>query len=122
MHVDPAATRSMQCRLIGASRRSPWMKLLSALLALGHGKGELVRHSERPWASATFCGTRHTVALRFAGDEAVAAGERFVAELPDHEFTIRGHLVADALVISADHTLLPAAALEVEVELLLLEE
>lgn len=128
MHVDLAATRSMQFHLTGAGRpigtrrRNPWMQLLSAVLALGQGKGELLRHRERPWASATFCGTRHTMALRFAGHDAVSAGECLIAALPDHEFAIRGHIVADALIVSAEQTMLPAPLLTVEVELLLLEE
>ncbi|RZJ97376.1 MAG: hypothetical protein EOO76_19220 [Novosphingobium sp.] len=86
------------------------------------GKAELVRHVERPWASVTFSGTRHTVSLVFTGAEAVAAGERFITTLPEHEFTIPGQLVADAAVVSVTHAVLPEVRLGVEVDLLLLEE
>jgi hypothetical protein len=103
-------------------RRRPWRALLSALTALASGKGEVLRHLERPWASVTFAGTRHTIALTFTGDEAVAAGETFIAALADHEFAIPKQLVADAAVISVTHETLPEPKLTVEVELLLLEE
>jgi hypothetical protein len=103
------------------SPRRPWAALLNAVLGLA-GEGELLRHAERPWASVTFSGTRHTIALRFAGPSAVAAGERFIAVLPEHEFTIRGQLVADATICAVSVELLPEPVMLVEAELLLLEE
>lgn len=121
MQIDlpsDAAMLSAACR----RSRTPWMPLLSALLELAGGRGELIRHSERSWASVTFSGTRHTVVLTFTGIEAVAAGERFMDALPDHEFTIPRQLVADAAVVRVDHTALPQPRLEVEVQLLLLDE
>lgn len=118
MQIDPVAARSMQ----SAVRRSPWLQLLSALLELGQGKAELVRHAERSWASATFCGTRHTVVLSFTGPDAVAAGEALIDLLPDHEFAIPRQLVADANVIAVEHTAQPQPHLQLEVELLLLED
>lgn len=103
-------------------RRGPWLPLVSALMELAERKADLVRHSERSWASATFSGTRHEVVLSFAGGEAIAAGERFIEALPEHEFAIAGNLVADAAVIAAEHTALPEPRLEVTAELLLLED
>ncbi len=102
--------------------RKPWLQLLSAVLELADGKAELLRHAERPWASVTFSGTRHTIALSFAGVEAIAAGEAFIERLPDHEFAISRQLVADATVVSVDHETRPEPKLAVEVELLLLED
>jgi hypothetical protein len=102
--------------------RRPWHALLSAVMELAGGKVELLRHVERPWASVTFSGTRHTIALAFTGADAVSAGEAFIAALPEHEFAIPGQLVADAAVISAAHELLREPKLTVEVELLLLED
>ena len=121
MHIDPTSDAAM---LSGARRRhrTPWMPLLSALLELAGGRGELVRHSERSWASVTFSGTRHSMVVAFTGIEAVAAGELFIDALPDHEFTIPRQLVADAAVVRVDHTALPQPRLEVEVQLLLLDE
>ena len=105
-----------------AARRTPWMPLLSALLELAGGKAELIRHAERSWASVTFSGTRHTVALSFKGLEAIAAGEDFIEALPDHEFAIPRHLVADAAIIAVENSLSPEPQLDVTVELLLLED
>ncbi|MBY6014506.1 hypothetical protein KUV75_06270 [Qipengyuania gaetbuli] len=85
-------------------------------------RGQVLTHTEKAWASITFAGTRHTLALLFAGDEAVEAGERFVAELPDHEFAIAGQLVADAGVSEVEHRMVPDPRLLVRCELLLLED
>ena len=98
------------------------MQLLSALLDLAQGQAELLRHSERSWASVTFSGTRHSVVLAFTGADAVAIGEQVIDALPDHEFTIPGQLVADAAVLRVEHALLPQPRLEVEVEVLMLDE
>lgn len=103
-------------------RKGPWHALLSALMELANRKAELVSHSERNWASATFSGTRHEVILSFAGSEAIAAGELFVEALPEHEFAIAGQLVADAEVVAVQHIALPEPRLEVTAELLLLED
>lgn len=103
-------------------RREPWLPLLAAVLGLAGGRGELLRHAERPWASVTFSGTRHTIALAFTGTEGLAAAEAFIETLPEHEFTLPGQLVADAAVSAVDQAMLPAPRTVVEIELLLLEE
>ena len=113
---DPPARRP------APARRSTGDRLREALLALGDFRGEVITHTEKAWASITFSGSRHSLALLFAGEEAVEAGERFIAALPDHEFAIAGQLVADATVTEAEHRLLPTARLVVQCELLLLEE
>lgn len=104
------------------ARRSATDRVREAVLALAEQYAEVLLHRETAWASITFAGTRHTLSLRFAGAEAVAAGERFVAALPEHEFAIPGQLVADATVSEVEHRLLPAPLLAVTCELLLLEE
>ncbi len=101
---------------------APWAQLLSALLQLAGGKAELIRHAEQAWASATFSGARHTVQLAFTGAEAIAAGEALIDAVPEHEFTLPRHIVADAAVIAADHALLPEPRLTIEIELLLLDD
>ena len=104
------------------ARADPANRLLGALHALAGGQGIVLRHEERAWASITFSGARHTVTLRFDGDAAVAAGEQFIAALPDHEFAIPQRLVADAAIVAVRHALLPEPSLEVECEVLLLDE
>lgn len=103
-------------------RRTVADRLREALLALADDHGKVVRHSEKAWASVTFAGARHKVALRFAGAGAVEAGETLIALLPEHEFAIPGQLVADATVTAADHRMLPHPELTVECEMLLIEE
>ncbi|MBX7482540.1 hypothetical protein K3174_08355 [Qipengyuania sp. 6D47A] len=96
---------------------------MRAALADLHGhRGQVLNHTEKAWASITFAGTRHSLAILFAGADAVDAGEQFVADLPDHEFAIPGQLVADAGVIEVEHRMTPAPRLVVQCELLLLEE
>ena len=60
--------------------------------------------------------------LDFEGPEAVAAGERFIAALPDHEFSIPGQLVADATVSEVTSSTLPYPRMVVTCVLLLLED
>ncbi|MGX7894863.1 hypothetical protein [Tsuneonella sp. HG222] len=103
-------------------RRSPTTRLREQLLALAEGQGSIATHEEKSWASVTFAGTRHRVSVTFAGVDAVDAGERFIAFLPEHEFTIPRQLVADAAMVSVDHTLAPEPRLTVTCELLLLDE
>jgi hypothetical protein len=127
MQIDLNADREMLDQAdIAQNRpphaRRPWLHLLSAVLQLAGGKAELLRHAERPWASVTFSGSRHTIALSFAGQEAIATGELFIAALPDHEFNLPRQIVADASVVAVDHALSPEVRLTVEVELLLLED
>ena len=122
MHVDLHGDRTMIAAARAPHVRRPWLQLLAAVLQLAGGKAELLRHAERPWASATFSGSRHTIALAFHGSEAAASGEAFIAALPDHEFAVPRQIVADANVVAVEHELLPEARLTVEVELLLLED
>ena len=104
------------------ARRDPANRLLGALHELSGGHDVVLRHEERAWASITFSGARHTLTLRFVGDAAVEAGERLIAMLPDHEFSIPRILVADAAIVAVRHTLLPQRSLEIECEVLLLDE
>jgi len=105
-----------------AERKGSWRRLLSALLDLSGGAAELVSHGEKPWASVTFSGTRHTVKLAFTGPTGIAAGEGLIAALPEHEFTVPGQVVIDATVVAVEHAMLPEPKLTVEAELLLLED
>ena len=72
-------------------------------------------HVQRPWASVTFSGARHTLQIEF---EQIDAMGRFIAGLDEHEFAIPRLLVADATVTMI--TSVPA--LTVGVELLVLDD
>lgn len=122
MHCDIEASRAMQAQLRDRQPKGVWMRLFTELHRLSEGRAELVSHAERPWASATFSGTRHRFTLELPGMEGIDAGDRLIAELPDHEFALPGHLVADALVRSSDVRMLPQPLLTLEVELLLLDD
>ena len=116
MHDASVTQRPARKHRIGTSG-----KLLAALVELARHKARVIHHHEASWASITFAGTRHRVTLEFRGEEAIEAGECFIAFLPEHEFTIAGQIVADAAVVEVDHSLDPAV-LTVACELLLLEE
>jgi len=103
------------------TRRATSDRLREALLDLAQGRAAIRGHAEKSWASVTFAGARHRVELLFDGAEAVAAGELFIAFLPEHEFDILGQLVADAAVTEVDHRFEPPR-MTVRCELLLLEE
>ena len=103
-------------------RRSTGDRLRTALMVLSEHQGQVITHTEKAWASITFAGTRHSLSLLFAGEEAVEAGERFIAALPDHEFAIPGQLVADAGIVEVEHRLSPSPRLVVQCNLLLLED
>ena len=114
MRIDAPPTRT--------KRRGTSERLRDALLALAGGHGDIRHHVEKAWASITFAGTRHTLRMVFEGEDAVEAGERFVADLPDHEFALPRQLVADATVVGVESEFLPAPRMLVECELLLLED
>lgn len=105
------------------ARHRPTERLpeIRALLDLCCGQGELVFAEERIWASATFTGVRHTVALRFAG-EAVAYAEALIELLPNHDFALAGKLVADAAIVCVDRKRQPEIETLVTIELLILDE
>ncbi len=92
------------------------------VLSLANGRGRIVAHGEKAWASITFSGTRHRLTIDFEGAEEVEGGEDPATFLPEHEFTIPGQLVADAGVVEAEHRLDPEPAMTVKIELLLLEQ
>lgn len=69
-----------------------------ALIAGAAGAGialSIERVTGTRWASVTFAGMRHR--LEVSGNGAGAAA--WLAALPEAEFDLRGHLVADAVVV-----------------------
>ena len=119
LHKDDFARRQPATR---KARRGPADHLREALVALSGGHAIVADHSERAWASITFEGARHTLTLMFEGEAAAAAGEDFIADLPEHEFRIPGQLVADATIGEVDHSFGADERIVVTAELLLLDE
>lgn len=68
------------------------------------GENALICESHsRPWASATFVGAQHFITLEFnesSGDTPDA--QAFIDILPEAEFSVPGHIVADAAIDSRD--------------------
>jgi hypothetical protein len=56
----------------------------------------------RAWASVTFSGARHELALRLEGEGAQAAAESFKRRLSAAEFDLRGHILADISLVSEE--------------------
>lgn len=68
------------------------------------------------WASATFNGARYQLRL---ASPAGAAFDRWLAGLPERDFAIRGHLVAD---LATQAVRREAEAVEADLEILTLED
>ncbi|WP_288485379.1 hypothetical protein [uncultured Novosphingobium sp.] len=122
MLLEAARPSAMITGLREQGLRGPWLRLLRVLIDLAGPGMQLLHHSEQAWSSATFHGARHTFNLLCEGIDGVAAGERLIAALPDHEFTLPGRLVADAQIVSVDHGLLPSPSLTMTVALLVLDD
>lgn len=68
------------------------------------------------WASATFSGVRHEIALTMRAD---AAAEGWLAGLPDADLRLRGHLLADLIVVAVERV---AGVASVRLEALTVED
>jgi hypothetical protein len=79
-------------------RRDCQGQLLAALDTLAGSDDAIADASMRPWCSATFLGAQHRILLRLSGDHAAQQAERLRAQLPDTDFKLRGHIVADIMV------------------------
>lgn len=79
-------------------RRDPHVRVIAQLSELAGSDMSIIASSLRPWASATFIGAQHRIILRFAGKDAPERAARFAECLPEAEFAIAGHIVADACV------------------------
>lgn len=99
-----------------------WLEVLNAVLALAGERATLLSQADRPWHSPTFSGRKHTLTIDFEGSEAVADGEALLSRLPNHEFTFRRHLLANASIVWMRRQPAPAPRLTAQIELLLLDD
>lgn len=56
-----------------------------------------------PWASITFTGMRHAIALRFDGADAGARTQAMTAGLDYAEFDLGSYILVDIAVVERDH-------------------
>ncbi|AMO72815.1 hypothetical protein [Sphingorhabdus sp. M41] len=68
------------------------------LEALTGDQARVTLTREKPWASITFAGTRHSFAVQWDSSSGPNAIKNLAEKLPDHEFSIPGYFVADILV------------------------
>ena len=70
--------------------------------------------ASRPWASATFVGERHRLAVRLPA----GAAETFLAGLEEADVPLRGHFLADVAIVQqvpeGDHVWIELEALTIE--------
>ena len=118
MHTEIPEAKARRYRI----RKTLADRVREAMLKLAGPRANLLSHDETPWASITFAGSRHELMLDFDGITACKEGEQFVADLPDHEFTIPRMLVADATVSEVNSSYSPEPRMVVSCTLLLLEE
>jgi len=79
-------------------RRDGHGRLARALLAMAGADATLDDANFRPWCSATFLGAQHHFTLRIVGADAAGRAAALVRALPEAEFAIAGHIVADVTV------------------------
>jgi hypothetical protein len=91
-------------------------RALLADAALCGAAVEIDAAAARRWASATFVGARHRVTLSGPADRATL---RWISSLPEAEFALRGHLVADLVVESHERS---AERFRATIEVLTVEE
>ncbi len=70
--------------------------LLANALTLGGPEVTVTAREATPWASATFAGARHKITLEAPRSSAL---DIWLEQLPETEFALRGHLVADLVVV-----------------------
>jgi len=77
-------------------KRDPHTRLIAQLLELAGSDSSVIATSSRPWASATFVGIRHKIILKLSGQNHYKRADQLIEALPEAQFTISGHIVAEA--------------------------
>lgn len=74
----------------------------------------------RPWASVTFTGERHRLAIRLSGVDAQAAADALLDGIEERAFELGGHILIDiapvARIAEADAILVSLEALTIEAD------
>jgi hypothetical protein len=85
-----------------SGKSDPHARLMRALLDMAGEGSEILRSTSCPWASATFTGAQHLADLRYTGSQAHDRADKLAKGLPEAEFAIPGHIVADLSIESRD--------------------
>ncbi len=81
-----------------ARQRDPGSSIAEQIQALAGGRVRVILERERPWASITFTGTRHSFVIERTDATAPDDMDNLARALPEHEFAMRGYFLADILV------------------------
>lgn len=89
---------------MAAAVRDATSALIAALRgAAGETAGFAIEEvRSRGWASVTFSGARHELALRLEGEQAEAAAQRLLAGMDAAEIALDGHILADLSLVSEE--------------------
>lgn len=79
-------------------RRDPGSLIAGQIEALAGDQARVTIKRERPWASITFTGTRHSFAVNWPEAPSPDERDNIAKAIPEHEFAIPGYFVADMLV------------------------
>lgn len=100
------------------ARRDCHGRLVSAIVAMAGDGAVLIEGTLRPWCSATFVGARHHLVIAVGGEDAAERTGALAQALPDAEFRIPGHVIADlaveAIIADADQARLVLSVLSIE--------
>lgn len=80
------------------ARRDCHGRLIAALLDQAGPDSEVFASALTPWCSATFVGARHVLTLTLKGEDATKRAADLAARLPETEFRLPGHIVADLVI------------------------
>ena len=86
------------------ARRDCHGRLIATLLDQAGPDSEITDSVLTSWCSATFVGARHAVTLVLRGMDAAARGAALAVRLPEMEFRLPGHIVADLVVDEREET------------------
>ncbi len=84
------------------------------------GRVDALPLARSEWASVTFAGARHRLRVTLQGAGAVGAAADFLQALPELEFDLPGHIVADVALVAEErwdggaHAMLELEALTIE--------